>query len=84
MMKHNVGMDTNYGQRKKILEYLPEELKEKYHATEIYAHKSDIARYYILYTMGGIYIDADAKILNEFSTEILNSDFVVGKRLIIR
>lgn len=56
---------------------LPAHLLEKYDDTEVFAQKSDIARYYLLYKYGGIYIDADAFMIKPFDSEVLSKDFVI-------
>ena len=50
---------------------LPENLKEIYDNYEHPAIKADLLRMYVVYKFGGIYLDADFKLLNGFDPEII-------------
>ena len=63
---------------KMIRQVMPEDVLEKYDDATIWAQKADIARYWILYRYGGLYVDADAKML-KVPGDIWDYDLVVGK-----
>jgi inositol phosphorylceramide mannosyltransferase catalytic subunit len=74
----NMGIEHVMWDEDKIKMELPNDLLKMYKRTKSYAQKADIARYWILYNYGGLYVDADAEI-KKLPMDIWNEDFVASK-----
>jgi len=63
-----------------LLKYLGQQYLDKYESFKILHQKIDFARYAILYALGGISIDVDAKAVKSFNEIpfINEKDFIVG------
>lgn len=72
--------ETNYKQYLSELPHINEILKRLEKRALIYAHFSDIVRSYLLYTYGGVWIDATVLLTDNINNIITNRIFVSGRR----
>lgn len=81
--KHTVHLITkdNYEEYISQLQGLGVILEKLHNGDLICAHFSDIIRCYLLYTYGGVWIDATTLITNKIDNIISNDVFVSGSRL---
>lgn len=62
---------------------MPDDLKQVYNSLEHPAMKSDLLRVYVLYLYGGIYLDADYKLIgniNELECFSSNNEYIVYEK----
>ena len=77
----NVITEANYKEFLTRLPNLDNILGKLHQGHIIYAHFSDIVRCYLLYTYGGVWIDATVLLTDKIDNIITNGIFVSGRRI---